>query len=199
MKYLERYRSQRSLYLQGNPANLPEADSYPFPQQRLVTIGFGNLTEQRVDALVSSDDGNLSMSGGVSAALLRGAGPTLAEEAKRYVPVRAGRTVVTSAGSLPARFVFHAVTIGPKDTEWVFPSRNLISEIMESCFYQADTLNLRSIAFPLLGTGTGGFPLDVCLDTMFRFLARKFLHGLTTVRLARIVLYSHSRLWRSKG
>jgi O-acetyl-ADP-ribose deacetylase (regulator of RNase III) len=100
----------------------------------------------------------LSMGGGVSAALHKAAGPTLEEEARRYVPVRAGRAVVTSAGALPARFVFHGVTMGARNQEWVLPSRDLISEVMESCFYHADTLGLQSLAFPLLGTGAGEFP-----------------------------------------
>ena len=45
------------------------------------------------------------------------------------------------------------------------------------------------IAFPLLGTGTAGFPEDVCLDTMFRFLAHTFVRRLTGVREATIVLF----------
>jgi hypothetical protein len=63
---------------------------------------------------------------------------------------------------------------------------------MESCFYHADTVGLKSMAFPLLGTGAGQFPRDVWLDAMFHFLTHKFLHGLTTVRLVNIVLFSHN-------
>jgi O-acetyl-ADP-ribose deacetylase (regulator of RNase III) len=69
------------------------------------------------------------------------------------------------------------------------PSRDLISEIMASCFYHADTLHVRTIAFPLLGTGVGGFSRAICLDTMFRFLARTLARGLTSVREARIVIF----------
>jgi O-acetyl-ADP-ribose deacetylase (regulator of RNase III) len=189
-QYLERYHSRRRFYLQGKMDDFPEPDVYVFPDRRLVTIGFGNLVGQEVDALVSSDDEMLSMGGGVAAALLEAAGPTLAEEAHRYVPVRAGRAVITSAGAMPARFVFHTVTMGAQNQEWVLPSRDVIFEAMESCFYHADTLGLESIAFPLLGTGAGEFASDVCLDTMFQFLIRKFIRGLTTVRLARIVVFS---------
>ena len=132
----------------------------------------------------------------------------MVEEARRLVPVLPGRAVVTSGGALRARFIFHGVTIGalagyPAEwvrpnpelfkwllgNSWVFPSRDLISEIMSSCFYHADTLQVRSIAFPLLGTGGAGFSKEVCLDTMYRFLARMFLRGLTSVREARIVLF----------
>src|SRR5262249_2601620 len=107
--YLEQYRSRRGLYLQGIAAELPEQDVYSFPSQRVLTIGIGNLAEEEVDAVVSSDDEMLSMGGGVSAALSRAAGPTLYEEAKRFTPVRVGRAVVTHAGALPARFVLHGV------------------------------------------------------------------------------------------
>jgi O-acetyl-ADP-ribose deacetylase (regulator of RNase III) len=60
---------------------------------------------------------------------------------------------------------------------------------MESCFYHADSLRLESLAFPLLATGAGGFPRDVCLDTMFRFLVQKLLRGLTSVSDVRLVLF----------
>jgi serine/threonine protein kinase len=192
----EQYRSRRPIYLGGRPADLPEPDAYHFANQRTCTLGFGNLIEQRVDALVSSDDESLSMGGGVSAELSYAAGGGYAKMARRYAPVRPGRAVVTLAGLLPARFVIHGVTMGKWGAEWVNPSRDVLNEIMESCFYHADTLGLRSIAFPLLGTGAGRFSQEVCLDTMFRFLARKLARGLTTVREARIVVYAPGRSWR---
>ena len=55
--------------------------------------------------------------------------------------------------------------------------------------YHADSLYVRSMALPLLGTGVGRFSPDVCLDTMFQYLARTLLRGLTAMREARIVLF----------
>jgi O-acetyl-ADP-ribose deacetylase (regulator of RNase III) len=174
----------------------------------------GSIVKQEVDAIVSSDDEYLTMGGGVSMAIRGAAGPTLMDaETRKYVPVRPGRAVVTSAGELPARFVFHGVTLGGTrpalaqpnrmvllDTVGyvtlgstrptvVYPSRDLIAEIMTSCFYHADSLHVKTIAFPLLGTGVGNLSRIVCLDTMFRFLARMLLRGVTSVCEARIVLY----------
>jgi O-acetyl-ADP-ribose deacetylase (regulator of RNase III) len=76
--------------------------------------------------------------------------------------------------------------------KFVLPSRDLIAEVMASCFYHADSLGITSIAFPLLGTGAGGFSREVCLDTMFRFLATMLLRGLTCVREVRLVLFGYS-------
>jgi len=81
------------------------------------------------------------------------------------------------------------VTVGLVGEQVVRPSRDLIAEIMASCFYHADTHGVGSIAFPMLGTGMQGYPRDICLDVMFQFLARMFLRGLSTVTEARIVLF----------
>jgi O-acetyl-ADP-ribose deacetylase (regulator of RNase III) len=129
------------------------------------------------------------MNYGVSLALRKAAGAMVELEAGRLARVRPGRAVVTSAGRLPARFIFHGVTMGFSNQQWILPSRDLLAEILASCFYHADSLQVRSIAFPLLGTGAGGFPMDVCLDTTFQHLARAFLHGLTCVEEARIVVF----------
>ncbi len=152
----------------------------------------GSIVSQEVDAIVSSDDESLSMGGGVSAAIARSAGWEVRKEAERYTPVRHGRAVVTSAGQLPARFVFHGVTLDFRRADGL-PSRDVIAEIIDSCFYHAETLNVRSIALPLLGTGRGGFAEDICLDTMFRTLARFMISRATSVREARIVLFPTTR------
>jgi O-acetyl-ADP-ribose deacetylase (regulator of RNase III) len=127
---------------------------------------------------------------GVSAAIRYASDPEVAAMALQLGPVRPGRAVVTPAGgNLAARLVFHGVIIGRIEDRTVGPSRDLIAEIMASCFYHADTHGVRSIAFPLLGTGAMGFSPEVCLDTMFQFLVRTFVHGLTSVREARLILY----------
>jgi O-acetyl-ADP-ribose deacetylase (regulator of RNase III) len=188
LRYLERYRSRRQVYLGGPPLS-GVCDRLVFPGGRTLTILRGNLAEQRADALVSSEMYRLPMNYGVALALREASGNKYARAAKRFAPVRPGRVIVTAAGHLPARFVFHGVTHGLRDANYIATSRDVIAEIMTSCFYHADTLDVRSIAFPLLGTGGAGFSREVCLDTMFRFLARMFLHGLTCVTDARIVIF----------
>jgi serine/threonine protein kinase len=184
-----RYESKREFYLNERQIWNADLDVFQFPRGQLLKILRGDIVKQQVDATVSSDDCHLTMGGGVSAAIRRAAGEAIAIEAERQAPVRPGRVIATSGGNLPARLVLHGVTVGFVKDELVCPSRDLITEIMASCFYHADSHDVRSIAFPLLGTGAQKFPRDVCLDTMFQFLARMFLRGLTSVREARIVLF----------
>jgi O-acetyl-ADP-ribose deacetylase (regulator of RNase III) len=189
-RYLARFHERRALYLQ-QPRSLEEPDVYEFPRGRRLLVVSGNIVRQQVDALVSSDDEFLSMRGGVSRAICDAAGAQIMEEqTRRYGRVRPGRAVVTPAGRLPARFVFHGVTLAFRDDQPLRPSRDLIIEILHSCIYHADSLHVESLALPLLGTGTAQFSPEVCLDTTFQFLARTLLRGLTSVREARIVLFA---------
>ncbi len=187
--YLARYQARRAAYLGERRLWDAELDAYPFPRGQTLRIVRGDITAQRVDAVVNSDTCYLEMEDGVSAAIRAAGGPEVADQLKCQTPTRAGRVAVTSGGRLPARLVFHGVTTGYVGDDLVRPSRDLIAEIMAGCFYHADSYGVRSLAFPLLATGAQGFPRDVCLDTMFQFLCRTFLRGLTTVRDARIVLY----------
>jgi hypothetical protein len=78
-----------------------------------LTIDFGSVLDVPAEVVVSSDDYRLSMGGGVSDAIRMAAGNAVALDAAKAVPREAGDVVVTTAGALPARYVFHVVTIGP--------------------------------------------------------------------------------------
>ncbi len=193
--HLARYHQRRATYLAatGGPGQaqpFADEDVYEFPGGRTLVILQGNIVRQQVAALVSSDDEHLTMRSGVSRSIREAAGEEIFHEAQRYVPVRAGRAVVTTAGTLHPRFVFHGITLrGRGDGSGPGPSRDLILEILASCIYHAETLRVDTIALPLLATGNGGFSREICLDTLFRYLARELLRGLSCVREVRIVLY----------
>jgi serine/threonine protein kinase len=184
--YLARYHVYRPMYL-GAWNDMESNDLYEFPGRRWLRILHGDITDQQVDAIVSSDDAQLSMEGSIPQAILRVGGSSIGTEARKYAPVRLGRVVVTSAGSLSARFVFHGIALNSSKQE-LTPSRDLIAEIIASCMYNADTLGVTTIALPLLAIG-GRFSEGVCLDTMFRYLARTLLRGLTSVQEARLVIF----------
>ncbi|HJZ48770.1 MAG TPA: macro domain-containing protein [Roseiflexaceae bacterium] len=92
-------------------------------------VCYGNITELVADALVSSDDNYLTMSGGVSLSLLLAGGETIQREARKQVPLKAGDVAVTSAGYLKAKFIFHAVTIDYD--KLIYPNEEIVCSATE--------------------------------------------------------------------
>lgn len=132
--------------------------AYQFGKSRLI-IKFGDLTSAVTDVIVSSDDAYLSMGGGVSASILRAGGDVIARDARKNVPCQMGDVVVTSAGKLEAKYVFHAITIdwSQKDE---FTVEKSINSIIKKSLNVLSVLGLKSIAFPAIGTGTARYSLE---------------------------------------
>src|SRR5581483_4142750 len=90
--YLARYQQRRGHYLGERGVWNADLDVYHFPRGQRLKVVRGDIVAQRVEALVSSDTYNLRMAFGVSEAIRRAAGESVAEEARRQAPVRpAGR------------------------------------------------------------------------------------------------------------
>lgn len=132
--------------------------AYQFGKSRLI-IKFGDLTSAVTDVIVSSDDAYLSMGGGVSASILRAGGDVIARDARKNVPCQMGDVVVTSAGKLEAKYVFHAITIdwSQKDE---FTVEKSINSIVKKSLNVLSVLGLKSIAFPAIGTGAARYSLE---------------------------------------
>ena len=132
--------------------------AYQFGKSRLI-IKFGDLTSAVTDVIVSSDDAYLSMGGGVSASILRAGGDVIARDARKNVPCQMGDVVVTSAGKLEAKYVFHAITIdwSQKDE---FTVEKSINSIIKKSLNVLSVLGLKSIAFPAIGTGAARYSLE---------------------------------------
>lgn len=124
----------------------------------------GDITEVTADAIVNAANNHLWMGGGVAGAIKRKGGKIIEEEAVRQGPVPIGEAVVTSAGKLNARYVIHAAGMGTdlKTDEIKIKNATLNS------LKRADELKIESIAFPSIGTGVGGFPLDKAAEIMLR-------------------------------
>lgn len=121
-----------------------------------LTLEFGDITTSQAEVLVSSDDSHLTMGGGVSAAIRRAAGEAVLLEVAKNVPAKLGDVIVTGAGSLPAKHVFHAVTIGEGDVS----SREVVTNATRRSLTLLQTLRLSSIAFPAIGAGVAGFSYE---------------------------------------
>jgi O-acetyl-ADP-ribose deacetylase (regulator of RNase III) len=150
----------------------PPASRYDIGARTLEVV-YEDLASLAADVLVSSDDNYLTMGGGVSAGLLRVAGASLRQHATKFAdlsrppsPLRRGDVVVTTAGRLSAKFVFHAITIDHDSGQG--PTVENIRDATSRAMSLAEALHLRSVAFPALGTGVGGFPFNIAADAMVR-------------------------------
>jgi O-acetyl-ADP-ribose deacetylase (regulator of RNase III) len=124
--------------------------------QSVLRLRFGDLTTSKADVLVSSIDTDLIGAAGVAAALKRAGGEVIALDSAKAIPASVGDVVITTAGTLPARHIFHAITLGATDLE----PREIIRRTTRRCMELLLALELRSIAFPAIGTGVAGFKLQ---------------------------------------
>jgi O-acetyl-ADP-ribose deacetylase (regulator of RNase III) len=129
-----------------------------------ITLRLGDICASSADVLVSSDDFSLSMGGGVSMALREAAGAQIFQDAAKLIPARAGDVVVTSAGKLRAKYLFHAVTIGSWDQD--VPDGAIVRQATQRAMQLLALLGCRSIAFPALGAGVARIPLEVVASQM---------------------------------
>jgi O-acetyl-ADP-ribose deacetylase (regulator of RNase III) len=116
----------------------------------------GDICDLEVDAIVNPTSTTLWMSTGVGGALKRRGGDAIEYAAVRQAPVPLGGAIVTPPGELAARWVIHAVSIDVSRRT----SGTTIAAAVRSAMDRANDVGATSIAFPALGTGVGGFPLE---------------------------------------
>jgi O-acetyl-ADP-ribose deacetylase (regulator of RNase III) len=126
-----------------------------------IEVVLGDITAERVDAIVTAANESLLGGGGVDGAIHRAAGPRLAEAGAALAPCDPGDAVATPAFNLnpPVRHVIH--TVGP-----VWEGGGVgEAEVLASCYRRslqvADQIGARSVAFPAIATGVYGFPREL--------------------------------------
>ena len=127
-----------------------------------VEVYQGDITQVEVDAVVNAANNQLWMGGGVAGALKRVGGEEIEAEAVKKGPIPIGEATVTGAGKLKVRYIIHAAVMG-QDLK---TDGEKIRQATRNSLLRGDELDIKSIAFPALGTGVGGFPLDECARIM---------------------------------
>ena len=126
----------------------------------------GDITQEETDVIVNTTDDQMSLGGGVGAALARQGGRSF-EEACRKVKtskkkgLREGKVIETKAGNLHCKCVFHIM----------FQKHNFV-EVISACIEIACKNQHRSIAFPAIGTGIERFPIDEAAKGMIKGLEK---------------------------
>jgi O-acetyl-ADP-ribose deacetylase (regulator of RNase III) len=164
----------------------------------------GDITDQRVDAIVNAANRSLMGGGGVDGAIHRRGGPEIVEECKRIRRDRhpdglpTGQALATTAGRLPATWVIH--TVGPIYSASSDPAGDLASCHIES-LRVADDVGAKTVAFPAISTGVYGYPVEEAAPVAIRAVRQ----ATTQVEEVRFVLFDRSaydafqRALRSEG
>ena len=149
----------------------------------------GDLTEAAVDAIVNAANNDLMLGGGVAGAIRTKGGPSIQAECDAIGRIPIGEAAITGAGWLPARHVIHAASmrLGESTAE-----ENLRKSVRNS-LKRATENSLKSIAFPAIGTGIAGFPIERCAQVMLEE-ARDHLNGPTTLEIVEFVLFDENSL-----
>src|SRR5579863_5245496 len=146
-----------------------------FGKTRIV-LKQGDLTTEKVDAIVNAANTSLLGGGGVDGAIHRAGGPAILEECQairaRQGGCKTGEAVITTGGRLPARHIIHAV--GPVWNGGSRGERELLAAAYRNSLLLAVEHRLSTVAFPNISTGIYGFPKDqaaeIAVTTVTEFL-----------------------------
>lgn len=146
-----------------------------------IKIVFGNILDSQAEVIVSSDDCYITMGGGVSHAINQEEGTgAIRLDVRKNVSADIGDVVVSTAGTLIQKNIFHVITIGFQDlkshaTEVVSQEdihQYIIGHSIDKCFRLLHAMDLNSIAFPAIGAGVAGIPFGKVTDAMSGAIAR---------------------------
>ncbi len=141
---------------------------HQFPSGQILQLVEGDITAEKVDAIVNAANAHLAHGAGVAGAIVRCGGPQIQQESDQWVRehglVSHAEPAFTHAGNLPCRFVIHAV--GPMWGEGDEPSK--LAAAIHGSLLCAEQLGLVSIALPALSTGIFGFPKSLAAQIIYK-------------------------------
>lgn len=158
--------------------------------RHLLELTQGDITQQTVDAIVNAANSALAGGGGVDGAIHRSGGPSLMEETQRRYPLGCptGDAVATTAGKLPAKWVFHAV--GPVWRGGHRGEPELLRSAYCRCLELARQHDCHTVAFPALSTGAYRYPFDLAAEHSLTAIRQFFLDSPDEPALhVRVVLF----------
>ena len=154
-----------------------------------IVFSQGDLTDMEVDAIVNAANNDLQLGGGVAGAIRRKGGEEIQRECNEIGPVPVGGAAITTGGKLKARYVIHAASmqLGGRTS-----AGSLRGSIAHSLRIAAQR-NVKTIAFPAVGTGIAGFPMRECAEILLREVV-EHLKRPTSIEKVHFVLYDDAAL-----
>ena len=135
-----------------------------------ISVVKGDIAKIDTEAIVNAANNEFRMGGGVAGAIKRAGGKIIEEEAMEKGPVGVGEAIITSAGSLRAKYVVHAATM-KMDFK---TNEEIIRKAAYSSLLCAQENKITSLAFCALGCGVGRFSFEAASKIMaqevFRYI-----------------------------
>ena len=163
----------------------------------LVTATVGDITRERVDAIVNAANSSLLGGGGVDGAIHAQGGPQILAECRALrrttfpSGLPTGEVALTSGGRLPARHIIH--TVGPVYGQHAGEEADLLASCYRRSIALAQERGFESLAFPAISTGVFGYPRHEAAAVAASALAAA-LAAPGSLRTVRLVFYSGSDL-----
>ena len=157
-----------------------------------VVVLVGDITSQHVDAIVNAANSSLLGGGGVDGAIHRAGGPEILRECKEIRRTQypdglpTGEAVVTTAGSLPARYVIH--TVGPVYGRHDGHEADLLAACYRNSLLLANDRSGASIAFPAISTGVFRYPQSEAAAVASRAIEDS-IHQVSSLKEVRLVFF----------
>jgi len=148
----------------------------------------GDISGFDGDAIVNAANNHLVLGVGVAGAIAARGGPEIQQQCDAYVaehgPIRVGESAITGAGHLSVRYVIHAAAMGDEPV-----SERSIREATRHSMELARQHSCASLAFPVLGSGVGGFPFEQAAILMIEEIRSLMRH---TDVIEQVVLFGHT-------
>ncbi len=152
----------------------------------------GDITKLRVDAMVNAANSALSGGGGVDGAIHAAGGPEIMAELdlirKQIGRCEPGDAAVTTAGRLPAKYVFHAV--GPRYRDGRSGEPSTLERCYHTCLRLARELDVEIISFPSISTGVYGYPVGEAAEIAVRTVVSSLRADRGKLREIKLVQFS---------
>ena len=141
--------------------------------ETIVRLEKGDLTAMEIEAIVFYASPDLVLGSGFGSAIAARGGMSIQEELKPFGTITTGEAVITSAGELKSNYIIHAV--GPRFQEE--DTEQKLESTMQNALSAANEKGVLKIAFPPMGTGFYGIPLDICARVMLNTIKNHVSDG----------------------
>ena len=154
-----------------------------------IVLQQGDLTEMDTDAIVNAANNDLQLGGGLAGVIRRKAGDSIQRECNEIGTIPVGGAAITSAGKLKSRHIIHAASMQLGG----FTTGHALRASTAHSLRIASEKGLRTVAFPAIGTGIGGFPLSECAAIMLQETVEHFKRP-TSLEKIYFVLFDQTSL-----